>query len=247
MTILNIHIKEDDKVKFQELVEIKKLKSMSEVIRRLVSEKIKIEEVSRQSKKDLEIAIPDYIPKNKYIAFVKGAIIAVGDTVSDVAQVAAEKFPNGPLVIKFNGPKKKPIEYCFLSLNDLNCWNYANVENITYPIIPITLQIPSIEKPLLALIDTAASVCLLKEGLIDSSEVQINREEQLSTAAGIISRKFYKGQVKLLEFDFEIEFIIAPIDDSLPFNMLVGCNLLNKLDAYFFGKKKIVCLKIAED
>ncbi len=247
MTILNVHIKKDDKEKFQELVDIKKLKSMSEVIRRLVSEKIKIEEVSRESKKGLEIAIPDYIPKNKYIAFVKGAIIAVGDTVSDVAQVAAEKFPNGPLVIKFNGPKKKPIEYCFLSLNELNCWNYADVENITYPIIPITLQIPSIEKPLLALIDTAASVCLLKEGLIDSSEVQINREEQLSTAAGIISKKFYKGQIKLLEVNFEIDFIIAPIDDSLPFNMLVGRNLMNKLDAYFFGKKKIVCLKIAED
>lgn len=247
MTILNIHIKEDDKVKLQELVDIKKLKSMSEVIRRLVSEKIKLEEVSRKGKKNTEIVIPGYIPKNKYVAFVKGAIIAVGDTVSDVAQVAAEKFPNGPLVIKFNGPKKKPIEYCFLSLNDLNCWNYANVEDITYPIIPITLQIHSIEKPLLALIDTAASVCLLKEGLIDSSEVQINREEQLSTAAGIISRKFYKGQVKLLEVDFEIDFIIAPIDDSLPFNMLVGRNLLNKLDAYFFGKKKIVCLKIAED
>ncbi len=247
MTILNIHIKEDDKIKFQELVNIKKLKSMSEVIRRLVSEKIKIEEVSRENKKDIEIAIPDYIPKNKYIAFVKGAIIAVGDTVSEVAQVAAEKFPNGPLVIKFNGPKKKPIEYCFLSLNDLNCWNYANVENITYPIIPITLQIPSIKKHLLALIDTAASVCLLKEGLIDSSKVQINQEVQLFTAAGIISRKFYKGQVKLLEVDFEIDFIIAPIDDSLPFNMLVGRNLLNKLDGYFFGKKKIVCLKIAED
>jgi predicted CopG family antitoxin len=247
MTILNIHIKKDDKVKFQELVDLKKLKSMSDVIRRLVSEKIKIEEISRESKKDNEIAIPDYIPKNKYVAFIKGAIISVGDTVSEVAQVAAEKFPNGPLVIKFNGPKKKPIEYCFLSLNDLNCWNYANVENIAYPIIPITLQLPAIEKHLLALIDTAASVCLLKEGLIDISDVQINREEQLSTAAGIISRKFYKGQVKLLEVDFEIDFIIAPIDDSLPFNMLVGRNLLNKLDAYFFGKKKIVCLKIAED
>jgi len=247
MTILNIHIKEDEKIKFQELVDIKKLKSMSEVIRRLVSEKIKIEEVSQESKKDIEVPIPDYIPKNKYIGFVKGAIVAVGDTVSDVAQVAVEKFPNGPLVIKFNGPKKKPIEYCFLSLSDLNCWSYANVENINYPIIPITLQIPSIEKHLFALIDTAASVCILKEGLIDASNVQINREEQLSTAAGIISKKFYKAQIKLLEVDFEIDFIIAPIDDSLPFNMLVGRSLLNKLDAYFFGKKKIVCLKVAED
>ncbi len=40
---------------------------------------------------------------------------------------------------------------------------------------------------------------------------------------------------------------IAPIDDSLPFNMLVGRSLLNKLDMNFFGKKKIVCLKIAEN
>ena len=247
MTILNIHIKKDDKEKFQELVDIKKLKSMSEVIRRLVSEKIQIEEASRESKKGVEIVIPDYIPKNKYVAFVKGAIIAVGDTVSEVAQVAAEKFPDGPLVIKFNGPKKKPLEYCFLSLNDLNCWNYANVENVTYPIIPITLKIPTIEKHLLALIDTAASVSILKEGLIDISKVKTNREEQLSTAAGIISKKFYKGKVKLLEVDFEIDFIITPIDDSLPFNMLVGRSLLNKLDTYFFGKRKIVCLKIAEE
>ncbi|MGQ4874453.1 MAG: DUF5678 domain-containing protein [Promethearchaeia archaeon] len=91
-------------------------KDKSEIARKILSEKIKIEEFSQENKIDLDIKIPDFIPKNKYVDFVKGAIIAVGDNVSEVARIAAEKFPNDPLIIKFNGPKKKPIEFCFMSL-----------------------------------------------------------------------------------------------------------------------------------
>ncbi len=247
MTILNVHIKEDDKARLQELVEIDKIKSMSEIIRKLVTEKLKIEEISLDSKTDLKIEIPEYIPKGKYVGFVKGAIIGIADTVSEVAQIAAEKFPDGPLVIKFNGPPKKTIEYCFMNISGLNCWKYANVENISYPLVPVTLQFNSNEKPLLALIDTAASVCLLKKGIIDASKLSISREEQVSTAAGVITTNIYKSKLKLMDEDFEIEFFFAPIDDSLPFNMLIGRNLLNELDAYFFGKKQVVCLKMAEE
>ena len=234
MTILNVHIDEEDKEKLQGLVDISKLKSMSEAVRKLLSEKIKIEETSKDKKKNQEIEIPDYIPKNKYVGFVRGAIIGVADSVSEIAQIAAEKFPDGPLVIKYNGPRKKPMEYMFMSLNGLKCWKYAEVENITYPIVPITFISNSDKKPLYGLIDTAASLCLIKQDLIDSSTLAPTREEQISTAAGGITSKIFKGKVELLGVEFEIEYILAPIDNSLPFTMLIGRNFLKELDAYFF-------------
>ena len=247
MTILNLHIKEEDKAKLQDLVESNKSKSMSEIVRKLLSEKIKIENISRKNDNNSDVKIPDYIPKNKYVGFANGAIITVGDTVSEVAQVAVEKFPNDPLVIKYNGPKKKPVEYCFMSLTDLQCWKYVNVENITYPIIPIALEINSNKKKLYALIDTAASLCVLKQGLIDPTKFTETRVEQVSTAAGVIATKVYEGKVTLFEIEFETEFILAQIDDSLPFNILIGRNLLDKLDAHFLGKKQLICLKLAEE
>jgi predicted aspartyl protease len=245
MTILNVHINEDDKEKLQDLVKINKIKSMSEAVRQMVAEKIKIDEVSRDLEK--KIHIPNYIPKNKYVGFIKGAIIGVGDTVSEVSNLAAEKFPNGPLVIKYNGPKKKPMEYIFMSLNELNCWKYAEVDNIRYPIIPVEFISNSVRKPLYALIDTAASLCLIKKDIIDSTKLTISREESISTAAGEISSKIYKANIELMGIKFAIEFIISPINDSLPFNMLIGRNLLKKLDTYFFGKKEVVCIRLAED
>ncbi|TFF85289.1 MAG: ribbon-helix-helix protein, CopG family [Promethearchaeota archaeon] len=245
MTILNIHINEEDKEKLQDLVEINKIKSMSEAVRQMVAEKIKIDEVSRDMEN--EIHIPKYIPKNKYVGFVKGAIIGIGDTVSEVSDLAAEKFPNGPLVIKYNGTKKKPMEYIFMSLKELNCWKFAEVDNIRYPIIPVKFISNSVRKPLYALIDTAASLCLVKKDIIDPTKLTISREESISTAAGEISSKIYKADIELIGIKFGIEFIISPINNSLPFNMLIGRNLLNKLDAYFFGKKEVVCLRLAED
>ena len=63
MTILNIHIKDNDKKKVQELVELKKEKSMSEFIRKLLAENVKIHEISEKQEKSNEIEIPDYVQK----------------------------------------------------------------------------------------------------------------------------------------------------------------------------------------
>ena len=43
MTIINLHIREDEKKKLQTFVESRKLKSMSELMRKLIKEKIKID------------------------------------------------------------------------------------------------------------------------------------------------------------------------------------------------------------
>jgi len=53
--------------------------------------------------------------------------------------------------------------------------------------------------------------------------------------------------VTLLDIDFDIEFLIAPLFNGLPFKFLIGRNLLDQLDAYFMGKKQILLLKVAEE
>jgi len=97
-----------------------------------------------------------------------------------------------------------------------------------------------------ALIDTAASLCLLKKDLIPEEEFNYNRKEEIATAGGIIEMDIYSGTIVILDAVFDIEFVISPLSDYLPFQFLIGQKLMKKLDAYFFGKKQIVCLKKAE-
>ncbi|MHA1729409.1 MAG: ribbon-helix-helix protein, CopG family [Promethearchaeota archaeon] len=248
MTVINIHIKDKDKKKLQKHIKNTDNKSMSEFIRKVVSEKIELENLISKTKNEqnISVKIPDYIPKNKYVIFVKGAVVGVGDNPSDLSQIAIEKFPNLPFEIKFNGTKKKPIEYCFMSLSKFNAWHYGKFEERTYPIIPVKFLLKKKELKLSAIIDTAASLCILKKGEIPLNKLKQISKEKMSTAAGIIDVIIYSGKVMLLDTVFNIDFIIAPIADILPFKFLMGRNLLDRLDAYFFGRKQVVLLKLAE-
>lgn len=246
MTILNIHMKDKDKKKLQNIVEYQNGKSMSDYVRKLISEKIKIETLAKESEGLEKIEIPEYVPKNKYIGFVNGAIIGVADNPSEISLIAAEKFPNHALIIKFNGPKPKHIEYCFMSLVEMKCWKYVRLEDFSYPIIPVSLISKSEERKLFSSVDTASSLCVVKKGLMNLEAFELSREESISTAAGIKKFKIYSGKCKIVDIDFDIEFIVAPIAELLPFTMLIGRNLLDQLDAYFFGKKQILCLKLTE-
>ncbi len=246
MTILNIHIKDEDKKKVQELAAIKNEKSMSEFIRKLLAENVKIQEISEKRVMSGNIEIPEYIPKNKYVGFVNGAIIAVADSPSEISRIAAGKVINSPLLIKFNGPKKKRMEYCFLSLSDLNCWNYAQIEDYSYPVISVGFKTNVGKENLFASIDTAASLCVLRKGTFNSETFEVSRKEKISTATGIVEAIIYSCEITLIDSKFKTEFILAPIADLFPFQLLIGRNLLDKLDAYFFGKRQIFCLKLAE-
>jgi hypothetical protein len=246
MGLINIHMKDEEKKKLQGIIEANKDKSMSVFIRKALAEKIKLEEFASANFSQKSIIIPDYIPKNKYVAFVNGAVIGVGNTVSEVAQIAAEKFPSLPLVIKFNGPKKHPIEYVYMSFSEPKCWKYAEFDERTYPIIPLSLLIDSQEKQVFASFDSAASICVMREKVTLPTDFRISRKEQISTAAGIVEMPLYETTIRLLEQEFKIEFIMAPISDSLPFNFLIGRNLMDQLDVYFFGKKQILMLKMPD-
>jgi hypothetical protein len=244
--LLNIHIKDAEKKKLRIFIENQANKSMSKFVREIIAEKMKIEELASKIGMSEAVEIPDYIPKNKYVIFVNGAVVAIGDNPSDLAEIAVQKFSDFPFVIKYNGPKKKPMEYFYMSLTKFHGWKYSVFEDSSYPIIPIELESITNKRIINASFDTAASLCVLKTNVFPSEKCEISRKEQISTVTGIIEAPIYKGKVKILDATFEIEFIIAPIADVIPSKFLIGRNLMDQLDAYFLGKKQILLLKLAE-
>ena len=247
MTLLNIHIKEKEKKKLQEYINKYTEKSMSEFVRDLIAEKMNIEELISSTQLSEPIDIPDYVPKNQYVAFVKGAVVAIGSDPSDLAEIALQKFPNLPFIIKYNGPKQKSMEYCYASIHRFQGWKYGIIEDRSYPVIPIIFYSNDEKRELSASIDTASSLCILKKDVISSEQCVISRKEQITTAAGVIDALIYKGKVTILDEDFDIEFLIASLFNGMPFKFLIGRNLLDQLDAYFMGKKQVLLLRLAEE
>jgi hypothetical protein len=183
--------------------------------------------------------------------FVNGAVVGVGDSPSDLATIALTKFPDYPFVMKFKGKLKPPMEYVYMSLTDGHVWKYVNFFDHTYPMLKLTASVDANIKNeteplnLGASIDTAATVCVLRDDLIPPDKLKLKRKELVSTAAGIIQSPIYTLFVQILDHTFEIECITAPIPDQFPFKFLIGRNLLDQLDAYLLGKKQVLMLKMA--
>lgn len=247
MTIVNVHMKDEEKKQLQKFIDSSDIKSISEFVRKAIAEKIKIEELTKGIQNEQKIEIPEYIPKNKYVAFVNGAVVAVGDNPSEVSLVAAQKFPNFPFIIEFNGTKKeKKIEYCFMSFSEFQGWKYSCSQKQSYPVLPINIHHKEGKGFVNASIDTASSLCILKNNYISQKLFLKTREEGIFTAGGIINADIYSTKIDILNNLFDVEFIFAPICDELPFQFLIGRNLLDELDAFFFGKKQIFLLRKAE-
>jgi hypothetical protein len=245
MTLINVHVKDDEKKKIQQFVDKNTTTSMSDFVRSVIAERIQLDELIQKLPEPVDVDIPEYIPKNKYVVFVNGAVIAVGDSPSELATIALKKFPDFPLVIKYNGPKQAPLEYVYMSLSEWHAWKYAKFQEKTYPMLLIDAEAFQERHELTASIDTAASLCVLKEGIFNIRSLKSTHSESIATAAGIIKCPIYAFTVHILDVSFDIDFILAPISDALPFNFLLGRNLMDKLDAYFFGKKQVFMLKIA--
>lgn len=90
--------------------------------------------------------------------------------------------------------------------------------------------------------NTAASLWLLKIGVISKDNLKPIRKEEISTATGIVDTNIYRTNVKILDITFKIEFIIAPISDRLSFKFLIGRNLMDQLE-----KKQTLLLKLVEE
>ncbi len=218
---------------------------MSDFLRNLINETLNMEDVTSQIASE-EVEIPDFVPKDKYVLFANNALVAVGESPSDVTLQAAKKGIQPPYVIKFNGKPKLPPEYVFASFSKAQGWKYTPYQGKTYPLLLLTCIANGHKEPLIASIDTAATVCVLKETNAAQFKLVSSRSEEIWTSGGVVTASFYAAEVKLLGESFPIEFIIAPIPDDLPFQFLIGRNLLDLLDAFFFGKKKAFWLRLAE-
>ena len=167
MTLVNIHIKDDEKKKLKDYVEKHTDTSMSNYVRGLINERMEMDDMIHSVPDPVDVEIPDYIPKNQYVVFVNGAVVAVGDNPSDLADIALIKFPNYPFVMKFNGTPLDPMEYAFMSLAEWKVWKYATFQGHSYPLILVSIELSNETKQFSASLDTAASVCIIKEGILD--------------------------------------------------------------------------------
>ena len=247
MTLLNIHIKESEKKKIQKYVNDHSEKGMSDFARTILEEKIKIEESIESLSSEEEPEIPSYIPKDKYVIFVKGAVVAVGDSPSDLADEAFQKFPNYPFIIKYNGNKPSHMDYVYMTMLEWHAWKYGKFDGVSYPLIPLEIMIKEKAKTISACLDTAASLCVIQEGLIPKKDQILSRTGQISTATGIVEKSIYIISVKILDTEFKVEYINVSIPNTFPFKFLIGRNLLDQLDAYLLGKKQTLLIKSASE
>nr|MDO8087153.1 DUF6290 family protein [Candidatus Sigynarchaeum springense] len=250
MTLINVHVKENEKKALQKYVEETGGQSMSEVIRTIIHDKIQVNTLVASLPPIGDVEIPAYVPKDKYVIFVNEAIVGVGDNPSELAELAMHKFPNLPFVMKFNGEVAGNQEYVFMGLASTHAWRYCRFGDRSFPMLPVQLDVKkegkATSKVCYASVDTASSLCVLKAGHIPADACQSIRKEQIATAGGIVDAEIYAAIASILDARFDIEFIFSPIPDSIPFTFLIGRNLLDQLDAYFLGKKQALLLKIAE-
>lgn len=241
MTLLNIKIDKKKKEHIKEIIKDSEYKSISDFVRNVIDEKIKILKSKRQTGK---VEVPDWIPDGKYYAIVKDAIVSVGDSPSAVTEEIITKFPFEHVIIKRKNKEIPKLEYAYSALTgDLNCWQYYEYEKKSYPIFPITLIKGNQRKTLAVIPDTAASITLIKSEIVDKFKLKEVDVQTIQTASGIINKPIYEINFEIFNQKIPAKIISAPISDLLPFKGLIGRNILDLFTLYLIGREQIICIK----
>ncbi len=85
--------------------------TISHFIRNTLDEKLNIAETKKENP---EIEPPNWIHDGKYYALVKGVIVAVNDTPSQLMKEVIAKFPYEYVIIKRKNKEIPNFEYIFL-------------------------------------------------------------------------------------------------------------------------------------
>jgi len=241
MTLLNIKIDKKKKEHLKEIIKDTEYKSISDFVRNVIDEKIKILESKKQNE---EIPAPDWIPDGKYYAIVKSLIVAVGDSPSAIAQEVAFKFPFEKVIINRKNKEIPELEYAYSShITDLKCWPYFTVHNSSYPTFPITLLGNNYRKELMVIPDTAASITLIKKEIIENLDLRPIDVQELQTALGVSKVPIYELNFEFFSQTILSKVISAPIPDLFPFQGMIGRNILDLFNLYLFGKEQVICIK----
>jgi len=238
VAIINLRVPEEMKRKLADFAKAVGA-SQSEMVKSAVEEKLT---VHRAALTESTTKIPSWVPDGRYVALVRGAVAAVGDSVAEVVAVALAKFPYEAIHVTRKGKSIKPIHYAFLAQAEMKCWKYVTVDKQSYPVIPTTIigkrKLAAASSP-----DTAASLTLVSSEIVDKADLQPAGEETIVTAAGLAKMKTFNAAIELPVGRYDSIVVSSEIPKALPFQILLGRNILDRLDLYTLGKSKVVCVK----
>ncbi len=238
MAIINLRVPEEMKRKLANFAKAMGA-SQTEMVKSAVAEKLTVHQAARS---EPSVNVPSWVPDGKYYALVRGAVAAVGDSVADVSSAAMAKFPDEPIRVARRGKAIRPIQYAFLAEATLKCWKYEMVDQESYPVIPIAItgknKLTTVSSP-----DTASSLTLVTPQLIDEAGLQQAATETVATAAGFVKMSTFKATIELPVGSYDAIVASSPIPKALPFQVLLGRNILDQVDLYTLGKSKVICLK----
>jgi len=238
MAVVNIRIPEEMKRKLESVAKAKGA-SQTEMVKSAVAEKLTIHEVA---KPELSASIPSWVPEGKYVALVRGAVAAVGDSVAEVVSAALTKFPDDAIHVARRGKSIRAVHYAFLAQVDMRCWKYVTVDRESYPIIPASItgtkKVVAASSP-----DTAASLTLVSSQIVDEAGLRPATEETVATVAGMVRMNTFKALIELPVGHYEAVVASSEIPKTLPFQVLLGRNILDLVEMYTLGKSKVICVK----
>jgi len=213
--------------------------SQTEMVKSAVAEKLTVHEVART---ESSTNIPSWVPEGKYVALVRGAVAAVGDSVADVVSTALSKFPDEAIHVARRGKSIRPIHYAFAAQMEMKCWKYVEVDRESYPVIPTTVigkrKLATASSP-----DTAASLTLVSPYIVNEAGLQPAAEETVATAAGMAKMSTFNAAIELPVGRYDAIVASSEIPKALPFQVLLGRDILDHVDLYTLGKSKVICVR----
>lgn len=212
--------------------------TLSKVVKELLGERLVIEELEEAK----DWPVPNWVPEGKYVALVKGAVAAVGDSIPYVLDQAVSRFKHEAIQVKRKGKPISKIEYSFFASAEVRCWRYASVGENDYPILPATV-IGKSRVDAAAIVDTASSLTLAKKELIDNAGLDYVTQRKIHTAQGSAAFKIFGGKIELATGTYKVEVAEASMPKEFPVRLIVGRNVLDSIDTYILGKRHIICIK----
>jgi predicted aspartyl protease len=91
--------------------------------------------------------------------------------------------------------------------------------------------------------DTGASLTLVSSRIVDEAGLQPAGKETVATAAGMVKMRTFGASIELPVGRYDAIVASSEIPQALPFQILLGRNILDLVDLYALGKSKVVCLK----
>ena len=238
MAIINLRVPEEMKRKLAGFAKAAGA-SQTEMVKTALAEKLTVHEVASA---EPSRNIPSWVPDGKYVALVRGAVASVGDSVADVVNDALTKFPDDAIHVTRKGKSIKPVHYAFLAQSEMKCWKYVTVDHLTYPIIPTAIigkkRMVAASSP-----DTAASLTLVSQQIVSDAGLQPTAQETVATAAGMAKMSTFKAAIELPVGRYDAIVASSYIPKTLPFQILLGRNILDLVNLYALGKSKVICLK----